>query len=406
MLKDKYSLPAVIAVFFFLCSVFLPGLSDDSYAASPRDEYKKVQRDLRKHKKKLVEATRVEKSVVHDIRVVDSNLGDISDQMTTAKKQLNALKGNITVLEAQIAASSGKLESQRQRLRKRLRTLQRINASKEVMLMLISNEDPSTLMRISRSLAEISKRYMDSIKVYLSQLIHLQEQNKKLNALIGNLRSEENSLSRLEHAFKAKKQEKETLLAGVRKEKESYQKMIRELREDSNRLQSMIRDSERRGKAQRGKTTRGGREKHESLPVDSEFTRLKGRLSWPVQGKVAIKYGSQIDPIYNLPVFRSGIHIRSKAGAAVRAVWKGRVVYAAEFKGYGNLVVISHGAGYHSLYGNLSKIFLKNDVIIKANEAVGSVGDSSVIGGSGLYFEIRYKGKPLDPRQWLTKSGG
>jgi septal ring factor EnvC (AmiA/AmiB activator) len=133
---------------------------------------------------------------------------------------------------------------------------------------------------------------------------------------------------------------------------------------------------------------------------------MKGKLSWPVSGKLAIRYGSQVDPVFNLPVFRSGIHIKSESGTSVKAVWSGRVVYAAEFKGYGKMVVISHGAGYHSLYGNLSKIFLRNDAIIKENEPVGEVGDSVAIGGSGLYFEIRYKGKPLDPQQWLRKSGG
>jgi murein hydrolase activator len=378
----------------------------DSYAASARDEYQKIQRDLRKQKKKLVEATRQETSVVHDLRIVDSHIGDIADQMSVAKKQLNSTRSNIAVLEGQIAESSRKLEEQRQRLNKRLRTLQKINDSKEIMLMLISHEEPSTLVRISRSLAEISKRYTESIKMYNADLAKLDEQKKKLDILAGNLKLEEQGLSRLEQSFHARKKEKESLLVSVRKEKEQYQQMIKTLKEDSNRLQRIIRESERRERSYKGKKGKGGKESHEPLPADSEFTRMKGRLSWPAQGKVAIKYGSQIDPIYNLPVFRSGIHIKSRAGSTVKAVWKGKVVYAAEFKGYGNMVVISHGAGYHSLYGNLSRIFLKNDAIIKENEAVGAVGDSSAIGSSGLYFEIRYRGKPLDPRQWLTKSGG
>jgi murein hydrolase activator len=406
MRKDKVFFVTGIITFCFICAVFLPGFSENSFAASPRDEYKKIQRDLRKQKKKLIEATRAERSVVHDIRIVESNLGDIEDQMSVTKKQMNSIRGNIAVLGGQIAASSDKLEAQRQRLGKRLRTLQKINDSKEIMLMLISNEEPSALLRISRSLAEISKRYSDSIKVYHSELVRLAEQKRKLDVLVGNLKSEEQNLSRLDHSFKMKKKEKETLLVSVRKEKETYQRMIRELREDSSRLQSMIRESERSDRSYRGKTARGSRERHEGLPADSEFTRMKGKLSWPASGKLAIRYGSQIDPIFNLPVFRSGIHIKSRAGSTVRAVWKGKVVYAAEFKGYGNMVVISHGSGYHSLYGNLSRIFLKNDAIIKENEPVGEVGASNAIGSSGLYFEIRYKGKPLDPRQWLTKSGG
>jgi septal ring factor EnvC (AmiA/AmiB activator) len=406
MRKNGIFLSTAIASFFFVCAVFLPLFSAETFAASPRDEYKKVQRDLRKQKKKLVEATRAERTVTHDLRVVESHIGDITEQISAAKKKIDSTKGSIAELERQIAEGSGRLDAQRQRLRKRLRTLQKINDSKEIMLMLISHEDPSVIMRVSRSLADISRRYRDSIKSYHSELARLHDQKKRLNALFGNLKTEEQGLSRLEQSFQAKKREKETLLAGVRKEKETYQKMIRDLKEDSGRLQRMIRDSERRDRSYKGKKGKGGREKYEPLPADSEFTKMKGRLSWPVHGRVAVRYGSQVDPAFKLPVFRSGIHVKSSAGSSVKAVWKGKVVYAAEFKGYGKLVVISHGAGYHSLYGNLSKIFLKNDAIIKENETVGVVGESSVIGGSGLYFEIRYKGKPLDPGQWLSRSGG
>jgi len=397
---------ACLLTLFLSCGIFLPCFSADSYAASPKDEYRKVQRDLRKQKKKLVEATRTERSVVHDLSVVESHIEDISDQMTAARKQLTSMRGSIATLEGQIAESSRRLDAQRQRLGKRLRTLQKINDSKEIMLLLISHEEPSTLVRVTRALAEISRRYNDSIKIYSSELAKLSEQKKKLDILVGNLKAEEQGLTRLEKSFKARKKEKETLLVSVRKEKETYQRMIKDLKDDSNRLQRIIRESERRDRSYKGKKGKNGQGKHEPLPADSEFTRMKGRLSWPVQGKVAIRYGSQIDPIFNLPVFRSGIHIRSRAGATVKAVWKGKVVYAAEFKGYGNMVVISHGAGYHSLYGNLSRIFLNNDAIIKENDAVGAVGDSNAIGSSGLYFEIRYRGKPLDPRQWLSKSGG
>jgi murein hydrolase activator len=395
-----------IAALFISCMAVTFGPDADLYAASPRDEYQKLQRDIRKQKKKLAEATRAEKSVISDLRKVDAQLSDISDQIVTTKNQIKAIRGNISMLEGQIIASSGRLEAQREHLRTRLRTLQRINDSKEIMLMLISNEEPSTVLRASRSLSEISARYNESIKNYRAELGRLSDHKKKLSGLIGNLKSEESNLAKLEGSAKAKKKEKEEFLVSVRKEKSTYQKMINELKEDSERLQRIIRDADKREKSGKRKVTRGKQPDREDLPVDSAFTRMKGRLSWPVQGKLAIRYGSQIDPAFNLPVFRSGIHIRSAVGTSVNAVAHGKVVYAAEFKGYGKMVVISHGAGYHTLYGNLSRIFSKNDAIIKESEPVGEVGDSTTLGGSGLYFEIRYKGKPLDPQQWLRKSGG
>jgi septal ring factor EnvC (AmiA/AmiB activator) len=385
-------------------TVFSP--EGDLLAAGPRDEYQKVQRDIRKQKKKLAEATRTEKSVVSDLRRVDAQISDIGDQITATKDQIKSIRHNISGLEGQITASSGRLETQREYLRTRLRTLQRINDTKEIMLMLISNEDPSTILRVSRSLSEVSVRYNETIKNYRAELIRLSDHKKKLNGFVGNLKSEENNLAKLEDNARAKKKEKEEILASVRKDKDTYQRMINELKEDSGRLQRIIRDADRREKSVKKKGSKGRQPEREDVPTDSAFTRMKGKLPWPVQGKLAIRYGSQIDPAFNLPVFRSGIHIRSSAGTTITAVAQGRVVYAAEFKGYGKMVVISHGSGYHTLYGNLSRIFSQNDAIIKENEPVGEAGDSTALGGSGLYFEIRYKGKPLDPQQWLRKSGG
>ncbi|HTZ17135.1 MAG TPA: peptidoglycan DD-metalloendopeptidase family protein [Dissulfurispiraceae bacterium] len=407
-MQIKYrQLFAGFAVLFLASALLLvSGHISPSESQNAKEQYQKVQRDLRKQKKKLAEATKTEKSVITDLRKVDSQLSDLQDQMTAKRDQIKSLKGNIAVLETEIAANSRDLESQKERLKTRLRTLQRINNEKEVILMLLSDEDPATVLRISRSLSEISNRYNESIKDYQEELSRLNGKKRKLDGLARDLKAEEQNLSRIEVAVMGKKKEKETLLVSVRKEKDTYQRMIEQMKSDSERLQKIIRESEKRERPSGKKGTRGTRTAAPELPEDNAFTRLKGRLPWPVTGKLAIRYGSQVDPLFNLPVFRSGVHIRTALGSTVTAVAGGKVVYAGEFKGYGQLVVISHGGGYHTLYGNLSKIFSANDAIIKENEAIGEVGESATLGASGLYFEIRYKGKPLDPQQWLNRSAG
>lgn len=395
------TLVAFLVFLLFACS------GSAANAASAREDYNKVQRDIRKEKKKLAEATKAEKSVISELRRIESQLKDLEDRMNATKNQINTLKSVISALEADIAANSRSTESQKARLRMRLRTLRRITAEKEIILMLISGEDTATILRISRALSDISNRYNESIRNYHEQLGRLSAKKKKLYEFVNNLKTEERELAGLDNAAKAKKNEKEALLAGVRKEKDIYQRMIQELKEDAERLSKIIRESEKHEKTTTGKKGSKGLQsaKDEQLG-ESPFTRMRGRLPWPVNGKVAIKYGSQVDPLFNLPVFRSGIHIRTGAGSPVSTVYEGKIVYASDLKGYGKLVVVSHGGSYHTLYGNLSKIFLENGAIIKEGEAIGEVGESTTLGTSGLYFEIRYKGKPLDPQQWLGKPGG
>jgi septal ring factor EnvC (AmiA/AmiB activator) len=179
------------------------------------------------------------------------------------------------------------------------------------------------------------------------------------------------------------------LLSSVKKEKNSYSKMLKEMQDVSSRILEIIKESEKTEK--------------ENVSFGKSFSSLKGRLPWPVNGKIVLPYGSQRDPQFNTPIFRSGAYIQSNDSSFVRAVHRGRVVYAEWFKGYGELVIVNHGDGYHTLYGSLSEIFTKVGDIIKDNQPVGRVGTSGLLNSPGLYFEVRYKGKPLDPLQWLKR---
>ncbi|MBF0517211.1 MAG: peptidoglycan DD-metalloendopeptidase family protein [Nitrospirae bacterium] len=126
-------------------------------------------------------------------------------------------------------------------------------------------------------------------------------------------------------------------------------------------------------------------------------------MSWPLHGNVAIPYGSHNDPQFKTPVYRNGIYISSEQDPSVKAVYDGKVVFADVFKGLGQVVILSHGMGYHTVYANLSTIFAKVGDIVKARTTIGNAGTSSLLNAVGIYFEIRYKGKPINPTQWLKR---
>ena len=221
---------------------------------------------------------------------------------------------------------------------------------------------------------------------YKETIKNLAEQESRLKALHAELKKSEEKIQANEKAIAEKKRGKEMLLSSVRKEKSSYEKMLKELKEASNRLMEIIRRSE-----------------EAEAYAAKGFHNLKGKLDWPVSGKVVIPYGAQKDAQFNTPVFRNGIHIKADDNTSAKVVHGGKVVFADWFKGYGQLVIISHGEGYHTLYANLAEIFYKVGDIIKGQQAVGKVGESGTLNAPGLYFEVRYKGKPLDPMQWLKK---
>jgi septal ring factor EnvC (AmiA/AmiB activator) len=113
-------------------------------------------------------------------------------------------------------------------------------------------------------------------------------------------------------------------------------------------------------------------------------------------------YGKVEHPKFHTITFNNGIEIEARLGTEVRSVYKGRVAYSGWFRGYGKVVIIDHGNGYYTLFARLSKIVRDVDSIVEKGDVIALVGDTGLVKGPHLYFEVRQKGMPLDPLNWLA----
>jgi murein hydrolase activator len=132
----------------------------------------------------------------------------------------------------------------------------------------------------------------------------------------------------------------------------------------------------------------------------STFSGLKGRLRLPVRGELMNRYGS---PREEGGATWRGLFIRAATGEMVRAVADGQVVFADWLRGFGNLLILDHGAGYMSLYGYNEGLLRQVGDGVKGGDAVAQVGSSGGGEESGLYFELRLDGKPFDPMRWVAR---
>jgi len=130
------------------------------------------------------------------------------------------------------------------------------------------------------------------------------------------------------------------------------------------------------------------------------FAQLRGRLNWPLRGQVTSGFGSRD----NGDQASAGLLIAAKEGSEVHAVSHGRVVYADWLRGYGLLLIVDHADGYLSLYGYNEALLKDVGDWVDAGDAVATSGDSGGRKSPGLYFELRYQGKAIDPRGWLKTS--
>lgn len=129
-----------------------------------------------------------------------------------------------------------------------------------------------------------------------------------------------------------------------------------------------------------------------------KFANLKGKLPWPAQGRVLKQFGNT--RVANKMRWQ-GMLIKSNAGSPVKAVHYGRVVFSDYLRGHGLLVIIDHGAGYMSLYAHNQTIYKELGEWVESGETIASVGNSGGQKQTALYFELRYKGQPTNPKRWF-----
>jgi septal ring factor EnvC (AmiA/AmiB activator) len=208
-------------------------------------------------------------------------------------------------------------------------------------------------------------------------VLELQQLRERQAALAAQQRAEQTALN-------AAGQAKQRLLADLRADEVRLAGALKELRAKAARLSELVKKLET-AKVQpyTGKST--------------EFTAQKGRLPWPVAGTVRIGYGSTRHPDLGTLIESNGLEIAVPPQSQVKAVWAGRVLYASPLKGFGNLMVIDHGDKYYSLYAHADRFTRKVGELVKAEDVVALSGHE---GRDAIYFEIRHRGTPVDPRAW------
>jgi septal ring factor EnvC (AmiA/AmiB activator) len=132
------------------------------------------------------------------------------------------------------------------------------------------------------------------------------------------------------------------------------------------------------------------------------FASLRGRLPRPAGSRIEVGFGRVVDPRFRTVTVQKGVDIAAERGEEVHAVAPGRVVHAGWFKGYGNLVIVDHGEGFHTLVAHLASMTAAAGEEVDAGALLGTVGDTGSLKGSYLYFEVRENGKPIDPKAWLS----
>ncbi len=381
----------LVLLLFLVGGAYASGTED---TAGKKKELQRIKREMKVKQQKIKRADRKERSILSELEDIDRDIQAGRAELAAQQKRLREAEASLQEIEKTNAGISQNLEALKRIYTYRVRALYKISRSGYAAVALTSEGLGEAVKRI-KYLGLIAERDRTVIREYGSAL-------DKLAARQTEVTAKKDEILRGKRIVEAKKSELETrrsrkaeILASVRGEKSLYEQTLRELEESSVSLWAMIKKDEREKRAAKAAVS-------PPKPAPTGIPERRG-LPWPVDGQVLTRFGMQRHPQFGTTVFRRGIEIDAHEGESVHAVNDGQVAYADWYKGYGKLVILEHGNGLYTLYGNLSRLDLKKGDRVVRGQVIGLAGETGSLKGSKLYFEIRQNGEAQDPLAWLTK---
>ncbi len=362
------------------------------------------------------------------------SLRELAAEQERTKKRLEKLSVSQEALETAVA-------QQRNRLEKMLRG-QYVGGQDDRVKLLLSGENPN---RIAREL-----RYLGYVSAEQSKAIDILQQN--LAAIEANKLDAEEARNALEDIadeqreqktlLEKEKNKRKALLLQLSSQLSSQRKQAGNLSRDEERLSSLVEklaaliaqqrkaeeeEAKRRARAKaeqkekqaaKGRSADKSAERPEASPPKvasktapesepepptvsdgSGFASMKGKLKLPVKGELMASFGARRADGPNW----KGLFITAAEGAEVKAIAAGEIIFADWMRGFGNLLVVDHGGQYMTIYGNNQSLLKRPGDKLKAGEVIATVGNSGGNEQSGLYFEMRYQGRAIDPSSWMNR---
>ncbi|MES1241097.1 MAG: peptidoglycan DD-metalloendopeptidase family protein [Acidobacteriota bacterium] len=348
-----------------------PPLSREQELANLRGEIAKLEA-------RLGEAKKVQRGLRGELDAAELELRLQEARLTEAATARDLAARRADESEREVKRLEDSLLQARQDLRRRVSGLYRLGRQGYLRLFLALKPDEQLLpsIRLARYLA---RRDRAAVERYQASRAGLERERTRLAAQREEL---ERWLSREEirqRQLAEVRRRKAVLLARAEQENRTLSEKASALSDRERKLSAMM-------DFLVGRTT--------TNPAGTPIQQFRGVLDWPVQGKVTEGFGFRLDPRYRTRVPHNGIDLSTAPASEVKAVFPGKVLYAAPFQGYGPTVIVHHPGRVFTLYAGLSELRTGPGGVVSLGDVVGLASDR-------LYFEIRVENRPDDPLHWL-----
>lgn len=321
----------------------------------------------------VVTLTDRERSLHEDLTSLEQKIDGLEDKEKKLQAEQKSLASEQEKLQSQILELRSQEQEIRSEMQKLLPRLWEVSIRSDHLKSRVLKSWPEA-DRHKVWLAKITETARDKAQDLQKVKSKVEEKVQSLLATQSSLKAKGKELAAMHKELASNKLKFLNKLHGIRQKRQAAEQELRALKESIDQLKSQL------------QTTN----KH-------DFSEHKGDLPWPTDGRLIIDYGG------GKGKFNKGMGFALSQGADIKAVSWGQVVYNDKLRGFGQVVIIYHGMQYYSLYAFLSQTRVRTDQEVEKGEIIGEAGYYPESKGPGLYFELRQRQTPIDPRSWLAK---
>jgi len=385
----KLSPGTIVQVSSWLLFVVLTLPPCRAYAADELDASRERLEQLQKQIRTTLEGLQNKQSesgaLSDDLERLDAEVRRIERLAGKSQLQLTELTSQLKAKRRALEEIDALRDRTEQKIRSRLVVLYKTGEVGLIRALLSESDSPrgiaekyAFLSRMVRHDRDLLNQHREQMRQHRIAVENLEALEKKQSAVVLRRNREQEALQ------KARKSKK-IMLAEVKQDASSLKKMLQELRAKAARLNELVKKLET----------------EEVQPYTENQEGLlsqKGRLFWPVPGKLRVGFGTSRHGDLGSLIESHGFDIEAAAGTPVNAAASGKVIFANSLRGYGKLIIVDHGSKYYTLYAHVAKFTKQVGDSVDAAEVIAYSGYE---GRDAVYFEIRQGGKPLNPGDWL-----
>ena len=398
----------------------------DSFAAKKIDAAKEDLGDLQERiqslKKELDNNQAAHKDAADALKDSETAISQANKKLFEINQKQKQNKNTLVSLKKESLNLNEKLSAQQKQLSSLIKQ-QYVHGNQSYTKLLLQNKNPSQISRDIQYYSYIAKAHAKLIDEMQGSLVKVKTLNSETAATLQTVADLKAKQLAERKALEQQKQEKSKVVKSLSSQITAQRNEIKKLKRDEQNLSNLVerlakivakapkkvvkRKAESKITASKKpddsqtKATSQTIAKNEETPSNtyagSSFAALKGKLNLPVRGDVTNRFGSSRS---DTGVSWKGLFIRAAEGSDVKSVASGRVVFADWMRGFGNLIIVDHGSGYMSLYGNNQAVLRQVGDEVSAGDPIAAVGNSGGNESNGLYYELRRASKPFDPLSW------